>query len=331
MDPLKTAKLHRFASGIMNELATGVRPEMKAAAFAQIAKALAMAGPGESKKNINAIENAAIQSVLEKAAVDPYAAESDLWGDGPLGEIAAAYIASIAEESILDTLIMGGARRLPVNVNHAIVASDWVADVVAEGAPKPVIANGLSAADAMSRKVAGLIVLSDELARETGTELFEQECRAAVGRMANQAVLDIVVDSNTSTAADLASAMEVAGPSTTYVVAAPAGLVAKWAVESNTGNLGVRGGELVPGVRVVAIDDATDTVVIPANRVAIRDYGVMLRAAEHADVEMRTDPAGGASAVVTNLWQANLRAVLAEREFLLGGDFSGVVVIEGEG
>lgn len=260
------------------------------------------------------------------------------WGDGGAGQLAAAFVASVAEHSLLDS-IKKYARVLPSGaVGRVLIASGAVGDLVTEGDPVPVRNLSLNADGLESTRSAALVVLSQELVRQGGdaaVALFEAELAAAVGRASNGAVLAQLTDSGTETVqgsgdplGDLRAGLKAAGPSHGFVIAAPAGAVADLATRAeNRGGMSVRGGTFVPGVEVVAVDDLDYTAVIPGSRMALWDGGLRLRAAEHATIAMSMD-SSGAPAEMVSLWQEGLFGLAIERSWHLGGDVSGVVIVE---
>ena len=261
----------------------------------------------------------------------------DIWSSGNGDSMATAYIESVAELSLLDSLARH-ARIIPMNAANVLVAADAVGNVVAEGLPKPVRKIDLSTADAEPIKSVGMVVLSSELARSIGGEgrrLFERELTEAVARAANGAVLAALIDSNAIGVAgtgdiltDIRAGLRAAPPSTSYVVAAPAGDVADLATRSeNKGGMGVRGGTFAPGIEIVAIDGASDVVVIPASRIALWLGRTEIRASGHAAVDMRDTPESPAQLV--SLWQTNSLAMLVERHWRLASA-EGVVIVGAE-
>jgi hypothetical protein len=275
-------------------------------------------------------------SLIAKAAASTIV-PGDLWHDADAQALAAAFVASIAEQSLVDA-IAKFARPIPANVgHHVLLATGWSAGGVDEGAPKVVRQQGLTDGDTLPLKAAAIVVLSSELAQaasDAGRTLFERELRAAVIRGGNSAVIDFLVDSGTTSIAGSGDALAkvraglaAAGPSDGYVVAASAGVVADLATRvENRGGMGIRGGTFVPGLEVIAHDDLTGIVVIPASRLAIADYGLRVAPSGHASVDMRDSPT--APAQLTSLFQTNSVALLGERLFRIGGDTTGVVVVE---
>lgn len=286
-----------------------------------------MAHPQSSGNAINVLRQHP-DALVQKAAA--HALGDDIWQNTDARGLADAYLASIAELSLLDQ-IAKYALRLPKSASPVLIASAAVGDVVAEGDPKPVKRQGLTLGDAEPTKAAGIVILTDELVRSLdGVSLFENELKSAVVRACNASVIGALPVSTTvpdagSPLANLRAGLAAAGPSDGYVVAAPAGDVAQLATaEACRGGMGIRGGTFVPGVEVVAIDGLDKMIVIPASRLAIWDGGLEVRSARHATVDMRDTPQSPAQQV--SLFQTNSLGLLVERNWHLAGDAQTVAV-----
>ena len=267
---------------------------------------------------------------FQKAAVTPQTFE-EVWDSGAPFDMQTAWLESIAPYSILDAL-RGRASLMP-DVGTVLLASGSVANVTTEGAPKAVTRVTLAPSDDEDKiKAAAMIVMSKELALSPyASKVFENALRDAVIEATNKAALAALPKTSivsTGTAwGDLQAGIAAAGPSQSYVVAATRELVIELAFASD-GRMGVNGGEPIPGVLVVphAVEnpagDAPMTV-IPASRVKLVDWGLRVRNAGHASVQMDSEPhmPPTGSTVMVSLWQHNLVALLAERTFrILGAD-----------
>jgi hypothetical protein len=330
MDPLQQATLAR-AKGAIEMLSASVGDTARASAKAFTE--LAFATLTHESHQIAATHP---NEIVRRAAAHVI---SEGWSTGDAAALAAAFVASIAELSLLDQ-IAKYARVLPIGQRRALIASGTATatGVVAEGAPKVVRRLALSFGDVEPTKVASIVVLTNELAMAAGgagQRLFEQELAASISAAANKAVLDLLTDSNTievagtgDPLADLRAGLRAAGPSAGYVVAAPAGDVADLATSvANRGGMGVRGGTFVPGVEIVAMDDLSGMHIITASRLAMFDAGLEIRSAGHADVNMADSPS--APSAVVSLWQTGSVGLIAERGFHLAGDAT-LVVVGGE-
>lgn len=334
MDDLQTAALLRARAAI--DIAAGTLPRDAQAARAKefVDVALAMLPARSTAEAVEHLRASSPSSIVRKAVAHSVFGD-ELWHNDDARALAQAYLASIAENSVLDQLTRY-ARMLPAGSRRVLLASDAVGDVVAEGDPKPVRSLTLSLGDVEPTKAAAIVVLSRELVDVGGDAmrvLFERELRAAVGRACNQSILGRLVTSDAievagtgDPLADLRAGLRAAGPSLGFVAAMPAGDVADLATRTeNRGGMGIRGGTFVPGVEVVAIDGAVQTVVIPASRLALWDRGLEIRPAGHATVDMRDSP--DSPAAMVSLWQTGCYGLLVERNWHLAGDVEGVVVV----
>lgn len=260
---------------------------------------------------------------FQKAAVSGMGL-ADVWATPSVQGLAFAYLESIRPSSLIDTLGLY-AQPIPAEVSRVLIASGAVANVVAEGSPKAVTRVNLSGVDATPVKCAAIIVLSDELNLSASLQaraLFERELRSAILTACNAALLaqftKTSIAGTGSALGDLKAGIDAAGDSVAYIVAAQKFAVRELAFESQ-GRMGPNGGEFLPGIHVVPVDpedtSAPNLTVIPASQVALADFGLTVRNASHAAVEMSDLPSSPAQLV--SLWQANLHAVLVERSFRL--------------
>lgn len=254
-------------------------------------------------------------------------------------ELSAAYVASIAEQSALDS-IARYARKLPESgLGRAIVASGSVGDIIAEGHPKIVRSLGLDIGTADPKKSVGAVVLTNELLRKGGREvlqMFETELVAAVTRGANRSILNMFSGA-TSVAGtgdpleDLRVGLRAAGPSQGYVVLGDSGAVADLATRVENKGASVRGGEFCAGVSLVAMDgdligtSGPSLLVIPASRLTVWAGPIELRRSREASFDMSDTPSS--PAVQVSLFQTGSHGLIVEREWRIGGDLSGAVLV----
>lgn len=299
----------------------------QAKAFQELAWVMLRAERGTAFAALKACDN----HLVQKAAAHAY---SDAEWEGDAAALAASYLASVAEFSILDQ-IKKFASVLPTQARRVMVAVGATGDEVAEGFPKAIRKLQLTTGDAEPTKAVSIIVLTKELALATGDagrRLFERELEQAVVRASNASVLAALENSSTIAVpgtddplVDLRAGLRAAGPSEGYIIAAASGDVADLATsEANRGGMGVRGGTFVPGVEIVAVDDLTGMIIVPASRLALWDSGLQVRSAEHASVDMANTPASPAEMV--NLWQTNSLGLIAERHWHLAQATEIVVV-----
>jgi len=256
-----------------------------------------------------------------------------------LAELAAAYTASIAELSILDAL-KKYARPLPTATSgRVLVASGAVGNVIAEGDPKVVGNLILSLGDFTPIKSAGVVAMTKELIQIGGdavVRLFEAELAKAVARTTNTEIINqfgaaISIASTGDALQDLKAGIAACGPSDGYVAVCGGGLAADLALRpENKLGAGLRGGEYVPGLSIVGVDDGLESsgngqiLVIAASRLAVWDRGLELRRSDEADVNFAASPTSPST--MTNLFQTGTRALLIERNWHLAGEFDAVLV-----
>lgn len=334
MDELATVQILRAqnALNMARESIGATSTASKAKAFSEIARITAGCRnahevPGFLRHSQN--------ELVQKAGA--HTQLSDVWADPEGQAMAQGFIASVDEPDLLSA-IAKFSRVIPHGASRVLIASGATGDLVTEGFPKLVRHLDLSVGthDGMSKCIAAVVV-SQELLRatgEAGQSLFEQELSKAVIRACNPAVTASLVDSATTSVsagsdplASLRAGIRAAGPSTGFVIAAPAGDVAWLAThEANRGGMGVRGGAFVPGIELVAMDDLNAMVIIPASRLAVFTGPVVMHPAGHADVNMADSP--DAPSEVVGLWQTSSAGLLVERSWRIDGDASGIVIVQ---
>jgi len=303
----------------------------RAKSFIEAARCIAAGGMGRER---DSMRDSTDYFVQKAGAANTF---ESVWSGDDAKALAAAYIASIGEFSILDS-VAKYARNLPASQRRVLLASGFTADVTAESTPKVVRSLALSVDPELVAKIAAIVVSTKELAMSTDGEsqaLFAAELERAILRGMNEAAISALVDSSTTTIgatgdplADLRAGLRAAGPSNGYVVAAPAGDVAWLATsEANRSGMGVRGGTFVPGVAIVAVDDVAGMHVIPASRLALFMTSLELRASGEGDINMADSPT--APSELVSLWQTGSVGLICERSFHIAGDRSGVVLVSG--
>ncbi|CAD0328093.1 hypothetical protein ABQZ69_03725 [Xanthomonas sp. WHRI 8391] len=326
MDPMQFAALSRARTAldvaVANECSSA-----RAKAFVEIALGMMLNG-----KNFRTALASHPSALVQKAVAESTFGE--VWQNQNAAALAASYIGSIAEGSLLDQIIPYGSV-LPLNVSSVLVGTGYSANVTKEGDPKVVKNLQLGTEDVELQKAAAIVVMTQELVRAIGGQtIFESELRKSVTRAINSSVLAQLLDNapryvapSGDPLANLRAGMFAAGPSDGYVVAAPAVDVMDLATRlENRGGMGLRGGTFIPGVQVVAMDEIADMYVIPASRIAIRDQGLEVRSAGHALISLADTPTSPAQMV--SLFQTNSIALLAERNFHLAAASPMVVVGE---
>lgn len=313
--------------------------EIKAANVAQARRLMYRAATSASARQIELLEHDS--PLMQKAAAAVLLGD---WDSADVQTLLRAFIASITERSLLDSLSLY-ALTLPGHYRVATVATGFTADTTAEGFPKAVKRPTLDAVAGAPVKATALTILSDAVARlPEGEAVFRRELESAVTRAINDSVVQQVMDALGSPTPTVATpgtdalanlrALVAALPATDgIVVAAPSAIVADLALRAEAAEgFTIRGGEFRPGLSIVATDtDALDTMLaIAASLVAIVDHGLRFQSARHATVEISDAPGTpNASTVMTSLWQQNLVGLLVERSYELRVPANAVAVLEG--
>lgn len=324
MDPMQFAALSRARTAIDVAVA-GESQTTKVKAFLEVAVGMMLHGG-----NFRVAMAASTSALVQKAVAE--STGGAVWQTPDGTALAASYIGSIAEGSLLDQ-IARYASVMPRNVQHVLTGTGYSADVTKEGDPKVIKNLTLGTDSVETAKAAAIVVMTQELLRAVGgPTIFESELRKSITRAVNSSVLaqlsaldPVYVAPSADPLANLRAGLTAAGPSDGYVVAAPADDVMDLATRvENRGGMGVRGGSFIPGVEVVAMDDITATFVIPASRLAVLDHGLEVRSAEHATVNMADNPE--AQPQLYSLFQNNSLGLLAERNFHLASTAPMVIV-----
>ena len=235
---------------------------------------------------------------------------SKAWLDADGRRMSTAWLQEAEVTSLYDA-----ARRYAVNVPRGFqrlhLAEGAAAGPVAEAAMKLATAVSFSNRGMEPSKAAGIVTMSNEMARAVDSEgvaAFMDALRNAVIRASNtlllQAMTKETVAGSGDPVADLRAALAAAADSTGYVVAAPLGTVRELAMASD-GRMGINGGEFIPGVHVAPSAEVTTITVVPASRLVIADLGLAVMPSDAANVTIDD--------VEINLFQTNRIALLAER------------------
>lgn len=299
-------------------------PDAQRKAYVEYAAALGLSGAGPIQSN-NPLVQSHIKSVGALAAGDVV---------DEVGDLPGAFLASIAEGSLLDQLAQY-ATPLAQSGRSFMVAASESGSLTVEGRAKVLRKPGLSVGGREPYKATSTIVLTNEVERlgaERFMALLDAELAGAVTRAANSAVLAALDPGSVLALAgtgdylgDLRAALAVAQPSRGYVIAASTAATLDLATRGEVrGNLGVRGGEFAPGIHVVPADSISSGLyVIPASHVALWLGSLELARANHATVDIADSPTSDSTAPTgtsqVSLWQAGSFALRAERMFHLAG------------
>lgn len=229
--------------------------------------------------------------------------------------------ARLRNVSVLDAVAVHALR--PDYPNPARMLTGGAASSADEGGVKVATKFSLTAPDmsANGHKIAALVAMSKELLRlPEANQIITDELAAVVADKVNSEFLGALtatsVTAPTSGSATdcVQAALDAVDDSDQVVLAAPRAFVRKLAAESD-GRIGLIGGELFPGCRVIATTAAGNNLyAIPADRAFVYERPVVLSPASEASVELDDAPTGGATSLVS-LWQENLVGLLCERSF----------------
>ena len=285
------------------------------------------------------------QLISLKAIAGTATVGSPAWG----GELAYAdNLASEFVELLRNATIIGrlpGLRRVPFNVRVGVQTGGATVNWVGEGLVKPVGELDFTSATLTYSKIAGIVVMSDELVRlssPSAEQVVRDDLVAAIQEFMDQQLLDSTVAAGANnpasltngvtgtaatgtTAADLRddindilmTPMDAADMSMNNVVLLMPGAVARgiWSLTSTLGQaefptMTPTGGTL-QGFPVIVSNSvpAGNIIAVKADEVWLADDGqVTLDASNQATLDM-----AGSTSAVFSLWQRNCTAIRAER------------------
>lgn len=266
------------------------------------------------------------------------------WSGSDVKTLLRAFLNSIAPRSLLDSMAQY-ARVLPADYRAVISASGFTGDMRTEGQPAAVKQAGLSQVEGTRKQAAALIVLSDILADQPeGAALFRVELENAVVKACNSGVLaELLAQTGSPTVTaggttgdaleDLRKLLRSMPASDGIVVAATVADVYDLSTRIEAaGSFGVRGGVFRPGLVVVPVETMPSHLSmlgIAASSIAMADFGLRVTPpAKNATIQLTDSPVTpSASTVMTSLFQGNLVALAATREFELYAPPGAVVTL----
>lgn len=263
------------------------------------------------------------------------------WDNADVQTLLTAFIGSLAERNLFDALLLYGVR-LSGHFRAVTLASGFTGNATAEGFPKAVKRPTFSGIASEPRKVTGIVILTDEIARlDHGEPVFRGEVERAVNRALNAAVVSMALDAAGSPSpviapvgadhlANLRALLSSLPATEGVVVAAQTGIVADLALRAEaSAGFSLRGGEFRRGLSIIAVDDlAVPAVAVAASRVALIDHGLRFASVREATAEISDDPSvPNASTVATSLWQHGLVGLRVERSFELNVPADSVAVL----
>lgn len=252
--------------------------------------------------------------------------------------VADAFLSSLAPFSSFEAILnANGFTRLPMQTRVTVISTAAVGTDVAEGQPKPVTSLQFNGANFVARKAIAQVVVSDELALSANPGAFTligDALRGAVAQATDLTFLSVVskstgVMSNGSSGMsldafvadfdDALAAIDIGTTSKVYLIAPP-NITKKIATMRGVAgspafpNMKILGGDIA-GVTVVPSDSLDDSMImLDTTGVAVNSLPVTLAGSREATLQLTDTPTDGV-AELTSLWQNNLRAIRAERQF----------------
>ena len=289
-----------------------------------------------------------VETVLKAAVAAGTTTDAD-WAR-PLVEyqtMAGEFVELLRPETILGKL--DGFRRVPFNVRLVGQSSGSSVNWVGEASPKPVSELAFNAQQLGFAKLAGIVVVSDELVKFSNpqvTSIVQQDLIASIAGFLDVAFLDptkaavpgvspasitngVTAIPASGTTADnlkadvqavfrqfLASGQSVAG---SYWIMSATQALAIAMLQNAVGNaefpgLSMNGGTFF-GLPVV-VSEAPVTqgriVLVKTSEILLAEEGIVIDSSREASIVMDTNPAGSSAAAVS-LFQNNLVGIRAER------------------
>jgi HK97 family phage major capsid protein len=282
-----------------------------------------------------------------KAAVDAMST-SDPGGLGSAIMVTGDFVGLVRDNTIIDRV--ANFRRVPLNIQIPAVTADANAHQVGEGIVKPLSKFSLGLLMVTPRKITASVVTTTDLIRRSSglaERMLATELAGAVSAVANRRFLDpdaagsitngaTVINSGGGSLAQLDAdfkamlkALAASGDEalTNAVWCMPSAVAIYLAGVRGTGGalayplITAKGGSLM-GLPVFTTGALNATgspaeyalALFDPQQILLGDEGKMaITVAQHATVELDDTPGGGANAVQTSLFQANLVAPRAER------------------
>lgn len=273
-----------------------------------------------------------VLNILGKAAVG-----GSFSTDGAAGETLvdiavaqSAFFTSLRNRSIFFRLLDSGFRRVPLRTHLGLVSASATAYVVGEGALKPLSRLTLSNPALTPKKVAAIIVTTDEVARDTssaGQSLITQELRGAVSDTTDEAFFAAIMPGAPSIpsagagsgamATDLKALLDAVNVSGTgslaWAMAPDVGNRLALVVDSH-GEMSPTGGAFLGLPAMVSNMIPAGTLrLINASAIAANADAISIDVSNQVGLLMRDDPEGAAA--LTSMFQTNSVALKAEVSF----------------
>lgn len=251
--------------------------------------------------------------------------------------MATAFTQSLSPTSVLDRLLALGATRAPPTTLAVSITTLIQAGSPAEAAPKVASSLSFGAAGMTLCKSACFVVASDELVKLAGpgsTALFNAQLRAGVTRASNLKLVGALYALTTPIASSGATAQNMLTDIKALLKAVPFEANSKplFLYRSDTikamatanvvafEDLDVVAGGSLFGVPVMICNELPNdgAMLIDSTGLILSDEGIELDTSRQTSLQLETAPVTDGNAVMQSLYQSNLVALRAERQFSYG-------------
>lgn len=279
----------------------------------------------------NSRASSRVLNILSRAAV------GGITTDGSSGEALvdisvaqSAFFGSLRTRSVFFRMLDQGFRRVPLRTHLGIISASATAWIVGEGDPKPLSRLTLTSPALTPKKAVALVVVSDEVARDTsaaGQSLVTTELRGAVSDTVDEAFFSAIMTGAASTPSSGTTGADMVEDFRTLLgqVNTTGGGSLFWAMSVDTANraslilddrgaMSPLGGELLNIPALVSGMIPSGTLrLINAAAIAANADSISLDASGQVDIHMNDDPE--AEAALVSMFQTNGVALKAEVSF----------------
>lgn len=254
----------------------------------------------------------------------------------PMRQISEQFLQSLEPFSAIDKIIAAGNfRRAPMHAKISVVTVGATGGVFGERQTKTPTKLELETSELRERKVASFVACTEDLLKFSGAlSLLSGELRRAVARVSDEVFLTAISEvtgaystpgtgtSAAQIASDVGEALEhltYGSDAKLYLIASPKYVKAMAMARGTAGapafpGVGCLGGDL-QGITVVCSDAAQDSAYLIDASQVLCDPGIaVLDSSSEATLQLNDTPTDG-EAVVTSLFQFNMRALKVERVF----------------
>lgn len=314
--------------------------------LAVMARALVLAKgmPNEARAIAEKLEASdRVMRVLNKSSIGAqYTGDPNTPGLVDARVITTTFQAGLRNRSLFYTLLEAGMTRVPLNTRISFTTAKATAQVVGQGAAVPVTRIEVGGAGLRLRFAAGLIVVTDEMMRVSGSAgeaLFGRELPRAVTSAIDEGFLSVVIDGDTPTLASQGPDAEDAVTDLKVLLAAVAPQAESrlmWAMAPDVGraaaglmtmgggllfpDMSPLGGEMLNLPAMVSDEIAAgELLLIDAVGIAGDSDLITVEASNEATIEMETAPMGDATTptgtLQVSMFQTHSTALLAKAFF----------------